>query len=102
MSHRSRSAFSWSSALRDMRNDRVQVPQGFLGSRERIRVAVRLNVVALVKADGSFDRAGIMSAAAAAAKKHQLQYGSTWAVAMSVSLKAAWQLAKSHRPAVAH
>ncbi|WP_286159068.1 hypothetical protein [Methylobacterium sp. Leaf456] len=43
-----------------------------------------------------------MSAAAAAAKKHQLQYGSTWAVAMSVSLKAAWQLAKSHRPAVAH
>ncbi|WP_286159067.1 hypothetical protein [Methylobacterium sp. Leaf456] len=45
MSHRSRTAFPWSSALRDMRNDRAQVPQGFLGSRELIGVAVRLNVV---------------------------------------------------------
>ncbi|WP_342148169.1 hypothetical protein [Methylorubrum sp. SB2] len=43
-----------------------------------------------------------MAAAAAAAKAHQLQYGSTWAVAMSVSLKAAWQFAKSLRSAAAH
>jgi hypothetical protein len=102
MSHRSRTAFSWSSALRDMRNDRVQAPQGFLGSRERIRVAVRVGRASLITPTGAFDRAGIMAAAAAAAKAHQLSYGSTWAVAMSVSLKAAWQFAKSLRSAAAH
>ena len=98
----SRRTLYWSNALRDMRNDRVQVPQGFLGCRERIRVAVRVGRASLVKADGSFDRSGIMAAAAAAAKAHQLQYGSTWAVAMSVSLKAAWQHAKALRSKVAH
>ncbi|WP_342150409.1 hypothetical protein [Methylorubrum sp. SB2] len=80
----------------------MQVPQGFLGSRERIRVAVRVGRASLITPTGAFDRAGIMSAAAAAAKAHQLQYGSTWAVAMSVSLKAAWQFAKSLRSAAAH
>jgi hypothetical protein len=77
-----------------MRADRLQVPAGFLGARGRVEGLVRFGKVALVKADGSFDRAGIMTAAAAAAKAHQLSYGSTWAVAMSVSLKAAWQSAR--------
>ena len=50
----------------------------------------------------SFDRAGIMKAAAQAAKEHQRVYGSTWAGAMSVSLKAAWQAANTIRRKVAH
>lgn len=93
----SRRSFSWLSARRDMRADRVQVPAGFLGARGRVEGLVRFGKVALVKADGSFDRAGIMTAAVAAAKAHQLSYGSTWAEAMSVSLKAAWQAARRAR-----
>ncbi len=97
-----RRTLSWSSALRDMRNDRQPNPPGFLGSRARIEMAVRVGRASLVTADGTFDRAGIMAAAAAAAKAHQLQYGSTWALAMSVSLKAAWQHAKALRSRFAH
>ena len=93
----SRRSLSWSSAVIAMRADRLQVPAGFLGARGRVELAARLGRVALVKADGSFDRSGIMSAAVAAAKAHQLSYGSTWAVAMSVSLKAAWQAARRAR-----
>lgn len=92
-----RRSLSWSSALSHMRADRLQVRAGFLGARGRVELAARLGKVALVKADGSFDRAGIMTAAVAAAKAHQLSYGSTWAVAMSVSLKAAWQAARRAR-----
>lgn len=97
-----RRSLSWSTALTDMRNDRIQVPAGFLGARGRVEGMVRFGKVALVKADGSFDRAGIMTAAAAAAKAHQASYGSTWAVAMSVSLKAAWQAARTTRARNAH
>ncbi|NEU15185.1 hypothetical protein G3T14_24520 [Methylobacterium sp. BTF04] len=35
-----------------------------------------------------------MIAAAAAAKRHQVRYGSTWREAMSVSLSAAWTVAR--------
>lgn len=97
-----RRSLSWSTALSDMRNDRVQAPAGFLGARGRIEAAVRFGKIALVKTDGSFDRAGIMTAAAAVAKAHQLTYGSTWAVAMSVALKAAWQAARTARARAAH
>ncbi len=97
-----RRSLSWSNALQGFRADRIQVPAGFLGARGRIEGMVRFGKVALVKADGSFDRAGIMTAAAAAAKAHQLSYGSTWAVAMSVSLKAAWQAARTTRARAAH
>jgi hypothetical protein len=43
-----------------------------------------------------------MAHAAAAAKLHQDRTGSTWAAAMSVSLKAAWQVAKAAQRAAAH
>ncbi|SFK86418.1 hypothetical protein [Methylorubrum salsuginis] len=105
MSYQSISArrtLSWSSALRDIRNDRQPNPAGFLGARARIEAAVRVGRASLVTPTGAFDRAGIMTAAAAAAKAHQLSYGSTWATAMSISLKAAWQLAKSLRSRIAH
>lgn len=97
-----RRSVSWSNFRSDLRADRIQAPAGFLGARGRIEVAARLGKVALVKADGSFDRAGIMKAAAQAAKAHQASYGSTWAVAMSVALKAAWQAAHTTRRKVAH
>lgn len=97
-----RRSLSWSSAIRDLRNDRQQVPAGFLGARGRVEGMVRFGKVSLVKADGSFDRSGIMTAAAAAAKAHQLRYGSTWAAAMSVSLKATWQAAQTIRARIAH
>ncbi|KAB7785994.1 hypothetical protein [Methylorubrum populi] len=97
-----RRSLSWSNALQGLRADRNQVPAGFLGARGRVEVAARLGKVVLVKADGSFNRAGIMAAATAAAKEHQRTYGSTWAVAMSVSLKAAWQAARTTRAKVAH
>lgn len=97
-----RRTLSWSTALQSLRSDRQQVPAGFLGARGRIEVAARLGKVVLVKADGSFNRAGIMAAATAAAKDHQRVYGSTWAAAMCVALKACWQAARTTRAKVAH
>ncbi|GEL44573.1 hypothetical protein MEX01_51640 [Methylorubrum extorquens] len=97
-----RRSLSWSTALQGLRADRQQVPAGFLGARGRVEGYVRFGQVSLLKADGSFDRAGIMVAATKAAKEHQRTYGSTWAVAMSVSLKAAWQAARTTRAKAAH
>ena len=102
MSHRSRSNFSWSTALRDLSADRQPNPAGFLAARGYVEVMVRFGQVALVTPAGAFDRAGIMKAAAAAAKAHQERFGCSWAEAMSVSLKAAWQAAKTLRSKVAH
>lgn len=99
MSQRQISNLTFRSALQA---DRVQVPVGFLGARGRIEIAVRFGKATLVKADGSFDRAGIMAAAASAAKDHQRTYGSTWATAMSVALKACWQYAAKLRRSAAH
>lgn len=91
---------SWTSALRDMRNDRVQLPAGFLSARALVECFVKTRRPLVVA--GKFDRAAIMAHAAAAAKAHQLRTGSTWAAAMSVSLKAAWQVAKAAQRAAAH
>lgn len=73
----SRRSFSWSDAKRSLQADRVQVPAGFLGARGRVEGMVRFGKVALLKADGSFDRAGIMIAATEAARAHQRAHGST-------------------------
>lgn len=97
-----RRSFSWSDAKRSLQADRIQVPAGFLGARGRVEVAARLGKVALVKANGSFDRAGIMKAATEAARAHQARFGCTWGEAMSVSLKAAWQAAHTTRARNAH
>ena len=43
-----------------------------------------------------------MAAACAAAKKHQARYGSTRAEAISVSLRAAWTVAKMAQRAAAN
>ena len=91
---------SWTTALRDMRNDRVQLPAGFLSARAMVGCFVKTRRPLVVA--GKFDRSAIMAHAAATAKAHQIRTGSTWAAAMSVSLKAAWQVAKAAQRAAAH
>ncbi|MCK2056678.1 hypothetical protein [Methylobacterium sp. 37f] len=91
---------SWTLALRDMRNDRVQLPAGFLSARALVECFTKTRRPLVVA--GKFDRAAIMAHAAAAARAHQIRTGSTWAAAMSVSLKAAWQVAKTAQRAAAH
>jgi hypothetical protein len=91
---------SWNAATRDMRNDRTAIPAGLLAARGLIECFSRTRRPLVVA--GKFDRAAIMVHAAAAAKAHQGRTGCTWGEAMSVSLKAAWQVAKTAHRAAAH
>lgn len=91
---------SWTSALRTMKADRDQLPAGFLSARAMVECFTKTRRPLVVA--GKFDRSAIMAHAAAAAKAHQIRTGSTWAAAMSVSLKAAWQVAKTAQRATAH
>jgi len=68
------------------------LPAGFLQARTSVEFG-NTNIRRLV-VTGKFDRTAIMAAACAAAKKHQARYGSTWGEALSVSLRAAWTVAK--------
>lgn len=76
------------------------VPAGLAGARAMVQCFARTRAPLVVA--GQFDRRAIMAHAAAAAKLHQGRYGSTWADAMSVALKAAWQAAHMARSRVAH
>jgi len=76
------------------------VPAGLAGARAMVQTFARTRAPLVVA--GKFDRKAIMAHAAAAAKLHQARYGSTWAEAMSVALKAAWQAAHIARPRTAH
>jgi hypothetical protein len=96
-----RRSISWSSALSDLRADRQQVPAGFLGARGRVEVFVKFQCRPLI-VNGQFDRAAIMKAAVIAAKAHQDRFGDSWADAMSVALKAAWQAARTARAKTAN
>lgn len=80
----------------------MQVPADFLGARGRVEGLVRFGKVAFVEADGSFNRAGIMKAAAQAADAYQLRFGCSCREAMSVALKATWQAARTTRARTAH
>ncbi len=99
MSHRR--ALSWSSALRDLRDDRTRAPAGFVTARARCEGFGRWTRP-LVAASGAFDRSAIMAAATAAARAHQERFGCPWGEAMSVCLKAAWQAARAARAARRH
>lgn len=92
---------SWNAALRSLKADRMQVPAGLAGTRAMAQTYSRVRSLPLVVA-GAFNRSAIMQVAALAAKDHQRRYGSTWAEALSVSLKAVWQLARAARPRTAH
>ncbi len=97
MSNRS---LSWNAALRNLRADRAVIPAGFLGARALAGTFIRTRKLPLV-VSGQFDRSAIMQVAILAAKAHQSRYGSTWGTALSVALKATWQLAKAARPSSA-
>lgn len=98
MSNRS---ISWNSALRSLKADREVVPAGLAGARALAGTFSKTRRLPLV-VTGQYDRSAIMQCAILAAKAHQRQYGSTWGVALSVALKATWQLAKAARAKAAH
>ncbi|MDP4027216.1 hypothetical protein Q8W71_32090 [Methylobacterium sp. NEAU 140] len=93
-------SLSWSSALRDLKDDGKRRPAGALGAQASITFKARTRP--LVAPTGAYDRAAIMAAAVFAAKTHQLTYGSTWGVAMSLALKSTWAAAKAARARTAH
>ena len=90
----------WSLAMKEIAAARTQRPAGLLAARGLI-AATSAKRRPLVVA-GAYDKAAIMSAAVAAARVHQTRTGSTWGEALSVTLKATWQLAKAARAAKAH
>lgn len=94
-------SISWNSALRGLKADRMVIPAGLAGARAMVGTFSRTRKLPLVVA-GQYDRSAIMQCAILAAKAHQRQYGSTWGTALSVALKATWQVAKAARPATAH
>lgn len=90
----------WATAMKEIQADRAKRPAGLLAAQGLIR-ATSAKRRPLVVA-GAYDKAAIMSAAVAAARVHQARTGSTWGEALSVTLKATWQLAKAARAAAAH
>ena len=114
MSHPSRArSFSWSAALRDVRADRAPVVPGLLAARGLAAAYARsrnlpLNLItrtgkgAEAVVSRSYDRKAIMTVATLAAREHQKRHGGTWAAAMAVCLKAAWQSAKLSRNGIVH
>lgn len=96
-----RPSISWSVLSRSLHADRAPVVPGFVAARNRVTAFAGFRKTPLVVA-GQFNRSAIMTLAADAARDHQARYGGTWAQAMSVCLKAAWQAAKTVRAATAH
>lgn len=94
-----RRSLSWSAATRDMRTNRIAIPAGFLAARGLVECFVKTRRPLVVA--GKFDRAAIMAHATAAAQAHQRRTGSTWSEAMSVALKASWQVARRAHRAIA-
>lgn len=90
----------WATAMKAIEADRAKRPAGLLAARGLIAATSAKRRPLVV--GGEYDRAAIMAAAVAAAKVHQGRTGSTWGEAMSVTLKATWQLAKAARAAKAH
>lgn len=93
-------SINWSIAMKEVAAARTQRPAGLLAARGLIAATSAKRRPLVVS--GEFDRAAIMAAAISAAKVHQGRTGSTWGEALSVTLKATWQLAKAARTARAH
>ena len=90
----------WSIAMKEIAATRTHRPAGLLAARGLIAATSAKRRPLVV--GGEYDRAAIMSAAIAAARVHQGRTGSTWGEALSVTLKAAWALAKVARATTAH
>ena len=96
-----RGPLNWGRVVSDLRADRAPVVPGFVPARNRISAFAGFRKTPLFVA-GEFNRSAIMALAADAARNHQDRYGGTWAQAMSVCLRAAWQAAKMARNAAKH
>ncbi|GJE45544.1 hypothetical protein [Methylobacterium soli] len=103
-----RRQISWTTALADMRNDRVQVAPGQIGATlranayakftaDRLRAARPVLVIA-----GRYDRAAIMRAAIQQAQSRRAVTGEAWSICLSAALKGVWSVAKAARIAAAH
>ena len=103
-----RRQISWTTATRDMRNDRVQIAPGQIGATlranayakftaDRLRAARPVLMVA-----GRYDRAAIMKAAIQQAQNRRAVTGEAWGVCLSAALKGVWSVAKAARLAAAH
>ncbi|MCJ2024722.1 hypothetical protein [Methylobacterium sp. J-067] len=108
-----RRRLDWNSALRGIRTDRAPVVVGLLAARGLAASYARsrnlpLNITTrsgrgeTFAVSHKFDRAAIMTVATLAARDHQKRHGGTWAAAMAVCLKAAWQSAKLARAGIVH
>jgi hypothetical protein len=99
---------NWSTATRDMRNDRAKpVASGFLASASLERA--RLDRLAKEAASrplfvaGSFDRSAIMGAAIAQARLQRAKGNkASWSQLLSSALKFAWICAKQQRAFATH
>ncbi len=112
MSHPSRRSFSWSAASGTSRPTRPRragllAARGLAAAYARSR-SLPLNITTrsgrgeTFAVSHKFDRAAIMTVATLAARDHQKRHGGTWAAAMAVCLKAAWQSAKLARAGIVH
>lgn len=90
----------WSLAMKEIAATRTHRPAGLLAARGLIAATSAKRRPLIV--DGAYDCAAIMSAAIAAARVHQGRTSCTWGEALSVTLKATWQLAKAARAATAN
>lgn len=108
-----RRRLDWNNALRDVRADRAPVVPGLLAARGLAAAYARSNKLPLniITRTGkgaeavvtrAYDRKAIMTVATMAARDHQAKHGGTWAAAMAVCLKAAWQSAKLSRNGIVH
>ena len=106
-----RRQISWTSALRDMRNDRVQVAPAERAAAfranayakftaDRLRAAGAARPVLVVA--GRYDRAAIMRAAIQQAQSRRAVTGEAWGVCLSAALKGVWSVAKAVRLTAAH
>jgi hypothetical protein len=96
-----RPSISWSVLSRNLHADRAPIVPGLDAACNRVTAFAGFRKTPLATA-GRFNRSAIMTLAVEAARDHQNRYGGTWAEAMSVCLKAAWQAAKAARAAAAH
>ena len=99
--------FSWSSALRQIRSNRIYLRPGERHALQRHRGFVEIaarrasakdNCHTLLKGN-SYDRRGIMRLAIVSARARREVAGETWSTCLSAALKGTWQAAKASRTA---
>jgi len=101
----SRRSLSWSTALRDIRADRIQLPPQERKARCRQRAFARLaaqRASAIIRSRplvtaGAYNRRAIMCMAIAAAKARRAITGEAWSLCISAALTGTWQAAKAAR-----